>query len=200
MLFHRISLIVISFSPKLKKMKQFLLLVFLFTTVGGSLSAQDSLPGKDIFLKARITPLHGQIAAGYLYSLGDTSLLLSREKRFLRLSDTVVADGVRFRYVDLSAVVLYKKGVIGRSVLIGFCIGAGVGALIGLASGDDDPHKTWLAYTAGEKAIGGGTLVGGVGALVGLIVGAAAHKTFYIRGKREKYEKMRARMIAKLGL
>lgn len=40
----------------------------------------------------------------------------------------------------------------------------------------------------------------GVGAIVGLIVGAAAHKTFYIRGKREKYEKMRARMIAKLGL
>jgi hypothetical protein len=181
-------------------MKRFLLLVFLLATVGGSLSAQHSIPDKDVLLRARIIPLHGQTAAGYLYSLGDTSLLLSRERRFLRLSDSIVAAGTRFRYVDLSTVVLYKKGVIGRSALIGFCIGAGVGALIGLASGDDDPGKTWFAYTAGEKALGGGILVGGAGAIVGLIVGAAAHKTFYIHGKREKYEKMRARMIAKLGL
>lgn len=199
-------------------MKQLLFPIILLATISGPLSAQDSVPKKDVFLKARITPLRGQVTAsgptnsggptvssgrtisGYVYSIGDTSLQLSREMRFLRLSDSVIADGTRFRYTDLSTVVLHKKGVIGRSTLIGFCIGAGVGALIGLASGDDDPNKNFLAYSAGQKAVGGAILVGGVGAIAGLIAGAAAHKTFYIHGKRERYEKMRARMIARLGL
>jgi hypothetical protein len=50
-------------------------------------------------------------------------------------------------------------------------VGFGTGAIIGFASGDDDPD-TWFAMTAEEKAGTGGVMLGiagaGIGALCGL--------------------------------
>ncbi len=57
-----------------------------------------------------------------------------------------------------------------KSVGVGFLVGAGSGALMGLASGDD-PQQEWFAFTAEEKAVMGGVGLGLTGAAVGLIVG-----------------------------
>jgi hypothetical protein len=54
---------------------------------------------------------------------------------------------------------------------LGLAIGGGGGALIGLASGDD-PSNQFLAFSAGEKAVVLGVLLGGSGAVIGLIAGA----------------------------
>src|SRR5262249_6271798 len=55
---------------------------------------------------------------------------------------------------------------------LGFLIGAGTGAVIGLASGDDPP-ATFVRFTAAEKALvaGGALAIGGstLGALLGLV-------------------------------
>ena len=57
-----------------------------------------------------------------------------------------------------------------KSFGVGLLVGAGSGALIGLASGDDDPQQ-WFAFTAEEKALVGGAMLGLTGGVVGLIVG-----------------------------
>ena len=74
-----------------------------------------------------------------------------------------------------------------------------IGAVIGYAGGDD-PKDQFLSYTAGEKAVGLGIFGGAVGGVTGLIIGLCAHKTFQIHGKKENYEKMRKKMMAKLGI
>lgn len=50
-------------------------------------------------------------------------------------------------------------------------IGGLTGSIIGLADGDD-PVDYELKFTSGEKAVLGGIFFGGIGALVGLPVGA----------------------------
>ncbi|MGE0399400.1 MAG: hypothetical protein AB7T06_21990 [Kofleriaceae bacterium] len=66
----------------------------------------------------------------------------------------------------------------GEGFLTGAGIGAGLGVLVGLADGDDPPcddsGHSWCLFnmTAGEKAILGGILLGGLGSIVGLAIGA----------------------------
>lgn len=64
---------------------------------------------------------------------------------------------------------------------IGGGIGAGLGIVIGLASGDDectDDHgDCFFAFSAGDKAVIGAILLGGLGGAVGLIVGAMKGST-----------------------
>jgi hypothetical protein len=62
---------------------------------------------------------------------------------------------------------------------IGFVSGAAIGAALGFADGDDTCESSggeWclFVFTAGEKAIMGGIVIGTIGGLVGLVVGAAS--------------------------
>jgi len=57
----------------------------------------------------------------------------------------------------------------GRSALIGLGVGAGLGALIGYADGDDPPGMMSMDRTA--KAATGAVTLGLVGALVGVLIG-----------------------------
>lgn len=76
---------------------------------------------------------------------------------------------------------------------LGVLIGGGVGAVSGLASGDDRCDDTEnecdvFNFTAGEKAILFGILIGGVGGLVGLAVGAVkGSKDVYSFGASQQY-------------
>ena len=185
--------------PKLKIMKHFIILTWLLPAFSQSLPAQDSLPQKSRILSAKITTLSGHMSAGYFYAMTDSALLISTQKQPLRWYDTANKGMYRFEYQDLGKAEIYKKGQVGRSLLTGLLIGGAVGAVIGFASGDDSKDQ-FLALTAGEKAFGLGAVGGGLGAITGLILGLVAHKTFVIRGKKENYDRMRTKMMKKLGL
>ena len=90
--------------------------------------------------------------------------------------DSIPANLRSFDYKNLCLAKPDKKGKIGRSTLTGFCIGAGIGVLIGFASGND-PKDQWVSFTAGQKALGLGIFGGTIGTIAGLIVGVARHKT-----------------------
>lgn len=66
----------------------------------------------------------------------------------------------------------------GEGFLIGTGIGAGVGVVLGLADGDDPPcaDGSWCLFnmSAGEKAILGGIMLGSIGSLVGVAIGAVS--------------------------
>jgi len=62
----------------------------------------------------------------------------------------------------------------GRGALIGLAAGAGLGVIMGYASGDDPPPSGWISlsptFTAEQKAVLLATLLGVTGALVGALV------------------------------
>jgi hypothetical protein len=60
-----------------------------------------------------------------------------------------------------------------RSAGIGFAFGAVTGATIGLVSGDDPPGGL-ITFSAGDKAMIAGVLLGGSGALLGGVIGLLA--------------------------
>jgi len=80
----------------------------------------------------------------------------------------------------------------GRGAVEGLGIGGGVGvltgAVIGLASGDDacEPGQDCVfAFSAGEKAVLGGVVLGAIGGGLGLIVGAMkGSATIYTRSSQ----------------
>ena len=59
-----------------------------------------------------------------------------------------------------------------RGGAIGLLVGAGVGAVIGLASGDD-PSGTFFGLTAENKAAVGAAVVGFVGAVIGYAIASS---------------------------
>ena len=59
-----------------------------------------------------------------------------------------------------------------RGGAIGLLVGAGVGAVIGLASGDD-PRGTFFGLTALEKARIGAVVFGVVGAVIGYVIASS---------------------------
>lgn len=88
---------------------------------------------------------------------------------------------------------IYRVFVIGKSrfgygIGMGFLTGATAGAVVGLASGDDDPH-TFLSLTAGAKAIILGFTLGITGAVVGGVVGASQGRDydFTVNGNPDNY-------------
>ncbi len=75
---------------------------------------------------------------------------------------------IRRQEITKLAVSAGRRGSRGGHAAAGGAIGAGVGALIGLASGDDDPSQ-FLPLTAGEKAV----ILAVPFALVGALIGVA---------------------------
>lgn len=70
-----------------------------------------------------------------------------------------------------------------RGIGYGFATGAIMGAMIGYDDGDDPPDS-WVAFSAGDKAIILGGLIGGVGLVVGGIAGLATGRTEWHQGER----------------
>jgi hypothetical protein len=67
-----------------------------------------------------------------------------------------------------------------RGAGLGLLIGGASGAIVGFASGDDDPAQ-WFAFTAEEKALALGVVLGAGGALVGGIIGAISPGGRWVR-------------------
>lgn len=95
--------------------------------------------------------------------------------------DTLVMLGADMRPITLARGDLNRVWVsegrrstgagIGRGLGLGLLIGGVTGAVLGIADGDDEDG--FIALTAEEKAMAGFVALGGAGALVGAIAGAA---------------------------
>jgi hypothetical protein len=88
---------------------------------------------------------------------------------------------------QLEKLTLRRKGVMGKSILIGTAVGMITGVIVALSEGDDPLDEFYLGMNTGEKVAAYGLGLGGAGAVVGTIVGVAASKKFIIKGKKENY-------------
>lgn len=179
------------------------LLFYLFTIcICKSSNAQDNSVNDTLALKPGIYKTNiltydkSKFIKGYLVNLSDSGLELSSYSAGLSLEKKNNLQPV-YNYNHLREVTIRRKGSTGRGVAYGAVIGLFAGAIAGLASGDDPPG--WFSFTAGQKAISLGLVVGmPAGALIGAIIGATAHKKFIIDGNKNKYDIMRKSIFKKL--
>ena len=81
---------------------------------------------------------------GFLFEAGDS---------LLTIMDYSVVGGSRSVEIEnINKIKLRKKSKPGRGLLTGALVGFSIGAIIGLASGDD-PGGGFISLTAGQKAI-----------------------------------------------
>jgi hypothetical protein len=197
-------------------MRKYILLQVAVLLASQLLSAQETLSPK---LKVYKTVVHTadprKPIVGFLASVSDTAAYVTKHSIPLKASEPVGGKVKRIDYPAIRRITVWRKGSIGKAMLLGAVVGIAAGAISGFVKGDDppctqpapDPYDIFgfnqFSYglcnatrrTGSEKA-GGNAIVGGLGgALAGLIIGAVAHKTFIIGGDREKLREMKAKLL-----
>ena len=143
-----------------------------------NLSAQKT-KGKSRVYKLWVELKNQDIVKGYLIQLKDAAIVLvEKEGAEPRVLSIAIIEELKFR----------RKGKIGMSLGIGAGAGLAAGAIVGYASGDDEPG--FFSMTAEEKAIGSGILLFPVGAGIGAIVGTGRTK-YPIHGELQNYTNYR---------
>ena len=128
---------------------------------------------------------------GILYELQDSSILVANSLVVKNYPDGKYGI-TNVRVPDIYTLKTRRTKSVGRGILIGSITGFAVGGIIGLVDGDDPPD-TFLAWTAGEKALVSGVFLGGVGALTGWLLGSIKVK-FEINGDLNNYERQRKKI------
>ena len=141
------------------------LLAALFIVAPTLLAAQeDTLVASGERVRVTAPGLSSNPIVGTFDQVNRDTLLLSIDGRAEPIS-------VPISSVSKLEVSAGTKSNFAKGLGIGFLIGATTGALIGAASGDDDP-SAFMAFTAEEKAVGAGLVLGLAGGLLGGIIGA----------------------------
>lgn len=150
----------------------------------------DTLPVKLHTYKVSVYNFNKQSNVGYLAEINDSVLLLSPTEVSYNpiYPDNKNIKG--FYYKDISSIRIRRTGATGRAILIGAASGLVAGAIVGFAQGDDPPDPLFSA-TAGEKAIAVGVIGSVVGAAIGGVIGAVVKRKYTIRGKKEKFDRLR---------
>ena len=147
---------------------------------------------------ATINTMDGKTIKGWLYNTDSAAVyLLHARAKALPPPNYKAPNQNQPTYsidaLQINTIALKKKNAGLKGTLIGLGVGTVLGAVIGLASGDDPPEE-WFALTAGEKALGLGLIGGGAGALIGGIAGALSKKVFIIGGKKDAYRNAQAEL------
>jgi len=136
--------------------KQVIILILTSFCLLGNLSAQDRKKGADIIVKKK----DGKTIRGELLAVKNDEIILM---------DSLNQTGIKLKSEGIQKITIVKKGGFFKGLGLGLAIGGGSGAVLGLASGNDEPG--FFSMTAGEKMAVGGLGLGVLGALAGGILG-----------------------------
>jgi hypothetical protein len=175
-----------------------LLFLISLATPATATNLADSMPLTNRNFHTTIVTNAAKNQTGYLYGIDDSTISITK----MYLSKKSLTSGSvharTYKYADINYVRMKRHNSVGRGALIGGLIGIGAGIAAGFIEGDDKPDPdAWISfnYTAEQKAIGYGVLLGITGTLIGLIIGAVAHKKFTINGNREKFHAMKTDLL-----
>lgn len=155
---------------------------------------------------ATIYKMDGKVINGWLYKMDSNSIYLlhpNKKPKLAAVDSTVFMSNGNYSVdaVNINTIKLRKKNAVLKGALIGLGIGAAIGAIGGLASGDDkltpltgNPITDFFIelenlskWKAGKKAAGLGFAGGLTGAIIGGVTGALMKKKFTIGGNRDAY-------------
>jgi len=118
---------------------------------------------------ANISTLQGERIKGVLDEVRDSSLFVLTANQRTKIPASAIQD-----------IKIKRKGAVGRGALLGGLTGFGLGAILGLADGDEEcPPGPWTCtstLSAEGKALGMGIVFGVGGAVTGLIVGSLSRR------------------------
>ena len=181
--------IVSDFSPKQKAMSRYVpFLLFVFSMIMQKSFAQDSLIMNDLMrYKIRILTIEHKSIYGKLTALDSLGLKIDDKK------------SVKFySYLQIQETRVKRKGTVGKGIFFGILGGAVIGVISGLTEPTTDVVDYILDISRGEKvaysALGGGIL----GGIVGGITGAIIHRSFIIKGRKEKFSEMRNKLLSRV--
>lgn len=157
----------------------------------------DSLPLKSRIYKVSLFTNKVKEYAkdyGYLTNLSDSGLQLSSSPIYFSPNNKNNFSSV-YNYDQLKKVIIIRKGAVGRSAGYGALIGLGAGLIAGAILSSNDNNSNNDGWNFEIISPGAGIALTGIagaaaGALIGLIIGAVAHKTFIIDGNKKKYDSM----------
>jgi hypothetical protein len=166
------------------------------------LHAQDLVQKKHIVYKTTIRDIRGNQHSGYIATMDDTTVMMSREKFALTFENLNLNDLQKFGYADIVRIDLRSKAGVKTGVLIGGLTGMLAGAIIGYSSvkrtGPNHIGEIGVPIvTPAQAGLIGAAVGAGLGSLVGVILGHS-HKVFKINSRKEKLADMRETMISTL--
>ena len=182
---------------------KWLLFCYMLLPFQNFIFSQETIPAKKKTYKVIIQDQQSRVHQGYLQNIGDSTLSVIQYPAHFGGT----GNGDLIQYPDISSMTIKRKGNATRGAIIGALSGFLIGTIIGYASGDDpaipaneDFFGIGNAFrlTAGQKAIGGGILLAGAGAVVGGVTGALIKKKFMINGKKENFDAMRMHTLEKI--
>ena len=109
-------------------------------------------------------------AKGVLFEIQDSTISVAKID-MIKHYPVEEIEAANYNVSNIEIIKVRKNNNIGKGILIGTITGIAAGSIIGLISGDDPPD-TFLALTAGEKALILGTPLAFGGAAIGGFVGA----------------------------
>jgi hypothetical protein len=185
-------------------MKPLLCFWILLVPTGQILHAQELVQKKHIVYQTSIRDVHGNQHSGYIATMDDSTVIMSREKFALTFENLNLNDLQKFGYAEIVRVDLHSSAGVKKGMLIAGITGMIAGSIIGYSSvkrtgpnqfgdiGIGTPNVTPL-----QAALIGAAIGAGVGSLVGAICGHS-HQVFRINGRKEKLADMREAMIRTL--
>ena len=202
-------------------MKNYLLISTTLFFTFSAFSQTEPIKAEKKFIPsiATIKTADGKKTKGWFYKMNDETIYLlpaKKNNKYFRKSDFMAPDinsgSMPIQVSQINTIALMKKNAGLKGALIGLGIGAATGAIIGLASGDDEIMQCTsgdffclgaalnnaFAMTAGEKAAAGALGLGVLGSLSGFILGKVAKKKFIIGGQKDTYRDLQGELMKRL--
>jgi hypothetical protein len=153
--------------------KRLIILIVLVFICCWGLPAKDKKKGANIIIQKK----DGKTITGELLTVKSDAIILM---------DSLNQTGITQSVKEIKKITVVKKGRFFKGLGLGLVIGGGSGALLGLASGDDEPG--WFSLTAEQKAAVGGLGLGIISALTGGIIEAikGIDETVVLEGRTPK--------------
>ena len=152
----------------MKALRHQLLLATCLLTFHADVMGQARVQKIKVYNAIITTVFQGQNYKGPLLEVKESSLTILSKGGLVSIPSNSIKH-IKFK----------RKGAVGRGALAGGLMGFGLGLIIGFASGDTECPQggSWFCteITAEEKALGGGLMLGAVGSVAGMIVGASSH-------------------------
>jgi hypothetical protein len=172
-------------------MKHFSYIIIVFFCCISNSDAQKSNQ-RIKYYKTWVRYIDGSLKSkGILYELQDSAIIISNSLVVKNYPDGNY-ELTKINIQEIDKIRTRRTRNIGRGILVGAVSGIVIGGIIGLIDGDDPPD-TWFAMTAGEKAAGGGVILGVFGGVAGGLVGTI-RVNFKINGNIHTYRSKKKKL------